>query len=339
MDIQKSFDQYISYAEEKGWSAGTVKDRKNLLDRLLEYLRNKEFTLENVLGFRTELYKTWKTPQSRRSLTNNLRALVNWLAFYEYIEKSFASKIEKPYIPGRPDFDYIEPEIVRKLIEVATEPKPFVFGKSGDNPRNKKIKLEMREGLEFMLFTGLRVSELLKLKGSDFIMSKSPSFWVASKGKKQNEKDLLPLPIEFLPMIEARRKKERVFEVTEDGLNDCLKRGVKLMNLDAKLTCQSLRHIYATSLTIQGLPIQKISRLLRHTNIKTTMDYYLHFQLEDLAFVANNQTALRGTAPIEQRMKLLEEAIENTGITEDPRFLVNRVHLPSGGYRLEVLLR
>ena len=69
------------------------------------------------------------------------------------------------------------------------------------------------------------------------------------------------------------------------------------------------------------------------------MDYYLHFQLEDLAFVANNQTALRGTAPIEQRMKLLEEAIENTGITEDPRFLVNRIHLDNGGYFLKVVPR
>ena len=76
MDIEKAFDKYLEYAEEKGWSLGTVRDRKNLLDRLLEYLRNKEFTLDNVLDFRTELYKTWKTPQSRLSLTNNLRAIL-----------------------------------------------------------------------------------------------------------------------------------------------------------------------------------------------------------------------------------------------------------------------
>lgn len=40
------------------------------------------------------------------------------------------------------------------------------------------------------------------------------------------------------------------------------------------MTVHSLRHMYATILTEQGVPLVKVSALLGHSSIHTTFEYY-----------------------------------------------------------------
>lgn len=51
--------------------------------------------------------------------------------------------------------------------------------------------------------------------------------------------------------------------------NQCKKAGIP------KITVHGLRHLYATILIEQGVPIHKISALLGHSSIHTTFDFYL----------------------------------------------------------------
>src|SRR5258706_5800996 len=59
----------------------------------------------------------WKKPNSRLNIIKYLRAFVNFLHKYEYIEKNFAQELMKPKVP-RKDFDYVNPEAVEKIIIV-----------------------------------------------------------------------------------------------------------------------------------------------------------------------------------------------------------------------------
>lgn len=52
----------------------------------------------------------------------------------------------------------------------------------------------------------------------------------------------------------------------------------------------SLRHTYATRLLRAGEPMAKVSRLLGHESVKTTVDIYGHLNIEDLRQTAEKVT-------------------------------------------------
>lgn len=48
-----------------------------------------------------------------------------------------------------------------------------------------------------------------------------------------------------------------------------------------------LRHTFATIMLTQGAPIQSVSKILRHSNISTTMNLYFHPNIEHQAEITN----------------------------------------------------
>jgi len=58
-------------------------------------------------------------------------------------------------------------------------------------------------------------------------------------------------------------------------VSDILKRNCIVSHISKKVVCHSLRHTYATHLLEMGENIVRISQLLGHSEVKTTM-VYLH---------------------------------------------------------------
>jgi len=318
-------------------SPETIRSKRDYLRWLVEFLDGQPYTIENVLAFRNHMYTRWITPNGRADITRFLRSFTSWLAKNGYIPVSFADRINKPPKAKHINFDYVEPAIVDQIIEAGTKPERFVFGKTGDNSRNVRIKQEMRIALMFILRTGLRISETIKLTGPDFMLTdQTPSFYVLSKGSKYDDKDYLPLPKDMLEELSKRIDRERVFEITEQSCNIVLKRGCEKMGVKAKVTCHTLRHIFATNLTKQGVPIQTISRLLRHSDIRTTIDYYQHLNVNDLSIVINNQSIVRNGLELDERINLLEKAIRGTGVENDERLRVSWERKENGGFTFTV---
>lgn len=57
-------------------------------------------------------------------------------------------------------------------------------------------------------------------------------------------------------------------------MNDFLKEIAVLCGINKPLTCHVARYTFATTVTLQnGVPIEPISRMLGHTNIRTTQIY------------------------------------------------------------------
>lgn len=49
-----------------------------------------------------------------------------------------------------------------------------------------------------------------------------------------------------------------------------------------RVTCASLRHSFATACVNEGMEVSKLSRIMGHADIKTTMRYYVRQKLDDL---------------------------------------------------------
>ncbi len=314
--LRHSINDYIvNYSAEANLSPKTVKNKQDILKRLPDFLGDQPLNLQTCRAFIEHMFATWKTPNSRLDLIRVLRAFVNFLHKYKYISENFAQDLIKPKVPKK-EFDYVDPEIVEKIIIAGTE-----SGKE-DNSRNKNIKIEMRAALRFILRTGIRINELLLLRRSDLnLYDNPPTFWVNSKG---GDRELLPLPKDMLRELEERTKNGRVFAVTEKTCNDVLQRGAKALGLSVHLTNHSLRHIFATNLVKHGVSIALVSRLLRHSSVEITDKTYTHLNVNDLSLVINStQSIVVNGLTHEQVFYNIEEAVKNTGVLKDKRFSVS----------------
>lgn len=312
--LQQAFNDYIDrYSVEKGLMPKSITNKRDILHKLITFLDGKPLTLETCRAYAHYLFEHgWKKPNSRLNIIKYLRAFVNFLYKYEYIEKNFAQELMKPKVPRR-DFDYVDPETVEQIIIAGTEPGTY------DNERNKKIKTEMRAGLRFILRTGLRINEAITLKGNDLNLYDSPpTFWVLGKG---GNRELLPLPMDMLEELTTRQKNKRVFSITNRTCNDVLQRGAKALGLPVKLTNHSLRHIFATNLAKSKVPPQFTQRLMRHSSIEITNKYYTHLDIKDLSLAMNsNQALIKKGLTFNQIAENIVQAVRNTQVDKDERF-------------------
>lgn len=340
--LQEAVKDYIeNYCiAEQDMAEGTVRNKRYILGELLKFLQGEPLSLKTVLSFRLEMYKKWKTPNGKADITRELRAIINWLARREYIEKSFAEGIEKPKVP-QAYFPYIAPEMVVEIIIAGTKPESFVFGKSGDNTRNRLIKHETRLGLFFILLTGLRIGELTKLKVSDlYFYEERPICYIHSKG---GDVDKFPIPenmVQVLKQIAKKKtKNERVFKITRKTCNIALERGAKKLGMDVRLTNHDLRRIFGTHLAKEGVVAQLIQKAMRHKDIATTMKYYINLDITDTANVINRQRLVRNSLQTQDKIEMVEKEIKKLGFQNDPMLDIDWQRLANGGFTLTITPR
>ena len=125
--------------------------------------------------------------------------------------------------------------------------------------------------------TGLRASEYLAVRPEHITSDKR---FLVVVGKRQ-KKRYIPLN-HITRAILADSKPYRPRYKSRQGIHyklQCLARRAKIQPFSA----HSLRHYFATELFRRGVDAVKISKLLGHSSINTTLNVYVHFAAEDLA--------------------------------------------------------
>lgn len=91
-----------------------------------------------------------------------------------------------------------------------------------------------------------------------------------------------------------KKKKGHVFPVfSNQKTNQYLKEIATACGIDKELTFHMARHTFATLTLSKGVPIESVSRMLGHTNIRTTQVYakITNKKIEhDMAMFFNNKT-------------------------------------------------
>lgn len=73
----------------------------------------------------------------------------------------------------------------------------------------------------------------------------------------------------------------KLFNYSKDGL-DFFNRALKRLNLPA-YSIHDLRRKFGTTLAEKGLTPYELQKLMRHQNIRTTMQYYINIDLQNIA--------------------------------------------------------
>jgi integrase/recombinase XerD len=193
--------------------------------------------------------------KARRRLDPNslrlyVRAISSFLKFLD--NETLAKQIKAPKVDKRlPKF--ITLEEFQKLLN------------STDNYRNKLI-------IKFLFYTGVRVSELVRIKKSDIIFEEG---FVKVYGKGGKER-IVPLPEELLREIKEYIKNingEVIFPLSTRQVERIIKEAAKKAGINKKITPHVLRHSLATTLLSKGVDIRYIQELLGHSSLSITQIY------------------------------------------------------------------
>jgi len=103
---------------------------------------------------------------------------------------------------------------------------------------------------------------------------------------------LLNIPLTILKKYEGKLPKWQLLPIlSNQKMNSYLKEIGDVCEIDKELTFHLARHTFATTITLaKGVPIETVSKMLGHTNIKTTQIYA---RITD-SKISNDMQALAG---------------------------------------------
>lgn len=130
----------------------------------------------------------------------------------------------------------------------------------------------------FSTFTGLGRAELAHLTTDNIITKSDGSKWIhihRQKTKAECNIKLLDIPIRIMEKYRAEGKEDHIFYVPATcSLSRSLKIIATKCKLDCHLTFYMSRHSFATCVCLEnGVPIETISKMMGHSNIRTTQIY------------------------------------------------------------------
>ncbi len=199
----------------------------------------------------------------QRGLSNNTLAHV-----------TAALKFYYQNILGRKFFFGIRyPRRERKLPTVLTKQEIKKMIEVTKNPKHRLL-------IELAYGSGLRVSEVVKLKLKDFDFENRSIFVRQGKGRK-DRKTILPenLVTKIKEYSNGKDSEEFLFSSYKNShlsirsAQKIVKHSSKLANIDKNVYVHALRHSFATHLLENGFDIKHISELLGHKRLETTQIY------------------------------------------------------------------
>jgi site-specific recombinase XerD len=136
----------------------------------------------------------------------------------------------------------------------------------------------VRDIFVFSCFTGLAYVDVKNLKEKDIRSSFDGMLWIMKKRQKTNIQSnilLLEIPKMILGKYKDKLQNENVLPVlSNQKMNSYLKEIADLCGIEQNLTFHLARHTFATTVTLsKGVPIETVSKMLGHSDIKTTQIY------------------------------------------------------------------
>jgi site-specific recombinase XerD len=152
---------------------------------------------------------------------------------------------------------------------------------------HKLIQLAART----MAYSGLRVSEITNLTVENVDLENNLIYVIEGKGKKDRtvpiSKVLKPNLVDYVENWRVKTDSKRFFatkktgELSQQYINRVLKETSEALNWK-KVTAHTLRHSFASNLVAKDVNIAKISKILGHSDLKTT-SIYIHLNKKELS--------------------------------------------------------
>ena len=147
-----------------------------------------------------------------------------------------------------------------------------------DAPMKNTYHELVRDLFIFSAFTGLAYSDVKNLTTDNLQTFFDGNLWIITRRKKTNTESnirLLDVPLKIIEKYKGMTRDNKVFPMPSNTTcNRILKEIGNQCGFKTRLSTHVARHTNATTVLLSnGVPIETVSRLLGHTNIKTTQIY------------------------------------------------------------------
>lgn len=137
---------------------------------------------------------------------------------------------------------------------------------------------QVRDLFIFSCYTALSYIDVCELKQEDIRTGFDGNLWIIRKRHKTNVTStvrLLDIPKAILEKYRDKLPNGKILPViSNQKMNDYLKEIAAICGIEKTLTYHVARHSCATSVLLaNGVPIETVSKILGHTNIRTTQIY------------------------------------------------------------------
>ena len=249
----KNQTNFINYLKNRNFSSHTIKAYYKAIFR--QY-NNQSLTTIKITSFIKSLVQKNK-PTTCKLYTAALVSYSKWQKTSNNIDWE---KI-KSFIPNQ----------VQKFFDTINE-QELILLKEARFEKNAKIWQRNNLILDFLFYSGLRVSELTNIRHCDW---RNNSLKVLGKGNKYR--------FVFLPENLIRCIKSNSFDylfishqgqrILSNQIREIVRRRLKLTGIKKNISPHSFRRSFATLLNNRGCKLTTIQKLLGHSHITTTTQY------------------------------------------------------------------
>lgn len=273
-DIETAISSFMKSVEASGGSGSrTLSAYGSRLGRWKDWCHTENiatlraFTPEMAVLFSASISQSL-APKTQRELTRCVRQFCSWSAETFGIENWNPFKSVKPPKLVKREKKFWSLEQIDMILEKAPSPDHRLFW-------------------SLMAFAGLRFSEALNFGASSVTTDNEIRF--IGKGNKEA----------FLPIGERLKEEMSRMEIHDgmfkssrfkhsDRINIALRKAVEDAGLDPKgCTNHTFRHSFASNLIRSDVNAKAVQELMRHEDIKVTLDTYSHLFKEDLSKSVN----------------------------------------------------
>ena len=139
----------------------------------------------------------------------------------------------------------------------------------------------VRDIFLFSCYSGLAYADVKKLRRTDIIIGVDGEKWIISKRQKTDVTARIPLLPPALTILDQYQyhpvcvTEGRILPIlSNQKMNSYLKEIADSCGITKTLTYHIARHTFATTVTLSnGVPIETVSKMLGHRNLKTTQHY------------------------------------------------------------------
>jgi len=279
MELQTLHEQFCLESKViRNCSKATIKWYENAFKRYLKYHGN---AMDNVADINSENLRSFLfygrlecdwTADTFLNYYKGLKAFLKWCVKQGYFEVNPIEKIEKPRLEKKLPKRITKQDALLVLDHAFNGKWPYRF-----------LRYRNRAVFGLMIYAGLRANELLSLKLGDVDLSNNIISINCGKGGKDR---VIPICSKLHVFIDAylkdrsRLNKDSVYlftslqgdsKFTYDGLRKVVTEIKKRSGV--KFSCHRLRHTFATMMIEGGCDLFTLSKILGHSDIKTTTIY------------------------------------------------------------------
>jgi len=256
----------------KGYSLGTWKRYKVAIGKIKAFIRHQyhktDIALDDLnfqFASNFELYLKNHDRLSHNSATGHIKVLkkvINFAIMHEWLHINPFSRVKCTLTESRRS--YLTKENLDKL-----ESKSFKI---------QRLE-EVRDIFLFSCYTGLAYADASALTPDDISTGIDGEKWIVIYRQKTGSRSPVPLLPQALKIINKYR---HFSEITgnllpvksNQRMNGYLKEIADICGITQALTTHVARHTFATTVTLaNGVPIETVSKMLGHHDIRTTQIY------------------------------------------------------------------